>query len=193
MAILGPNTQRPTALGTTSDGAWNDLQGAISEGSGGAALTFAAFRDTPFKLASFRNNQSDELHMVYQMNHAWKPGSTVRPHIHVIPLAAATGVIRFVGQYAWALSGVEAPANVGWTPFTVDHAVLASEVNKLDIISLAEVVPPAAAQESDCLLVYLKRDGGAPEDTYAGNLAAVSLDCHFQMEKDGTDAELPGD
>lgn len=192
MAILGPNTQRPTAVGTTSDGAWNDLQGAVSEGTGGAALTFAAFRDTPFKLASFRNAQSDELHMVFQMNHAWKPGSTVRPHIHVIPLAAATGVVRFVGQYAWALFAAEAPANAGWTQFTVDHEILASEVNALDILSLAEITPPDAAQESDCLLVYLKRDGGAVADTYAGDLAAVSLDCHFQMEKDGTDAEFPG-
>lgn len=192
MTILGANTQRPNAVGTTSDGAWNDLQGSVAEGSGGAALTFAAFRNTPFKLSAFRDGQSDELHMTFQMSHAWKPGSTVRPHIHVIPLAAATGTVRFTGVYTWAMSGQEIPPLASWSTFTLDHAVLAAEVNKLDILSLVEITPPAAAVESDCLLLYLKRDGGTPPDNYAGNLAVVSIDCHYQIAKDGTDAEFPG-
>ena len=108
---------------------WDDLQGSVAEGSAGAALTFAAFRDTPFKLASFRDAQSDELHMTYQLPHGWEPGTTLRPHIHVIPLDAAAGTVRFTGYYGWALYGQECPAVVGWTPFTVDHAILASEVN----------------------------------------------------------------
>lgn len=164
----------------------------MAEGAAGAALTFAAFRDTPFKLASFRDAQSDELHMTFQMNHGWDPASLVRPHIHVIPRAAADGTVRFVGQYAWALHNVEAPANASWTTFTIDHAILAAEVNKLDIINLAEITPPAAAAESDCLLLYLKRDGGAAEDTYGGYLAVVSVDCHYQAVKLGTVSEFPG-
>jgi hypothetical protein len=192
VSVLSANTARPQFLGTTSAGSWNDLQGSVSEGAAGAALTFAAFRDTPFKLASFRDAQSDELHMTFQMSHGWKPGTPVRPHIHVIPLAAATGTVRLTGYYAWALYGQETPALVGWTAFTVDHSILAAEVNKLDILALADITPPDSAAESDCLLVYVKRDGGAGADTYAGNLAVVSLDCHYQIEKDGTDAEFPG-
>lgn len=192
MSVIGANTRGTPVAGTTTEGAWNDLQGSVSEGAAGAALTFAAFRDTPFKFASFRDAQSDELHMTFQMNHTWKPGTPVRPHVHVIPLAAATGVVRFTGYYAWALFGQEAPALSGWTAFTVDHSILAAEVNKLDIIGLAEITPPADAVESDCLLVYLKRDGGAGADTYAGNLAVVSVDCHYQGTKLGSDAEFPG-
>ena len=55
-----------------------------------------------------------------------------------------------------------------------------------------EITPPADAVESDCLFVYLKRDGGAPEDNYAGDLAVASVDCHFQRVKMGTITEFPG-
>ena len=192
MNPLTANTSRPRSVGVSTDGAWNDLQGAVSEGAAGAALEFEAFRDTPFKLASFRNAQNDELHMTFQMSHGWKPGTVVRPHLHVIPLAAAAGTVHFTGYYAWALYGQEVPALTGWTAFTIDYEVLASEVNKSAMISLGDVTPPAGVRESDFLLIYFKREGGAAEDDYVGNLAALGVDCHYQIEKDGTDAEMPG-
>jgi hypothetical protein len=192
MSVIGANAERPGSIGTTTPGAWNDLQGGVMEGSAGAALTFDTFRDTPFKFAAFRDAQNDELHMTYQMGHGWQPGTNVHPHIHVIPLAAATGTVRFVVWYAWALFGQACPASAGWTMLVVDHVILASEVNKLDIIPLADIAPPADAHESDVLLVYLTRSGGAVEDTYGGNLAVVSVDTHIQLVKDGTDVEFPG-
>lgn len=171
---------------------WEDLQGSVAQGAAGAALTFAAFRDTPFKFASFRDAQNDELHMAYQMPHGWHPGTVVKPHIHIIPLAAAAGVVRFSGVYAWALFGQEVPAAVGWTSFTVDKTIAAGDVNKMGVVLLGTITPPAAAVESDCLLIYFKREGGAAEDTYAGNIAAVSIDTHFYREKIGTVQEFQG-
>ena len=171
---------------------WDDLQGSVSEGTGGAALTYAAFRDTPFKFASFRDAQNDELHMAYQMPHGWDPDSGVRPHVHIIPLSAATGVVRFTGQYLWARHSVEVAANATWTPFTVDYSIAAADVNKLKVVSLAQIAAPTGAIESDVLLVYLKRAGSDGADTYAGNIAVVSVDCHIQRVKFGTIEEFPG-
>lgn len=170
---------------------WDDLQGSVAEGSGGAALTFAAFRDTPFKFASFRDAQNDELHMTYQMPHSWEPGTEVRPHIHVIPLAAANGTVVLEGQYVWVPSFGEAAANAGWTTFRVEHDILAAEANVLDIISLFQSTAPATVSESGILLVYVKRSGGDGADDYAGDLAVVSIDCHFQRAKMGTIPEFP--
>ncbi len=184
--------------GTATSGAepsfqahWNDLQGSVVEGAAGASLTFAAFRDTPFKFASFRDAQNDELHMVYQMPHSWDPGTQVRPHIHVIPLAAATGTVVLEGQYLWVATFAEATANTTWTTFRVEHDILAAEVNKLDIISLFQSTAPAAVSESGLLLVYLKRSGSDGADDYAGNLAVASIDCHVQQVKIGTIPEFP--
>ena len=156
---------------------WNDLQGSVAEGSAGAALTFAAFRDTPFKLANFRNAQADELHMVYQMSHAWAPGTELHPHMHVIPLSNPAGseVIRWTGVYRFTGHGVEVPALASWTAFTADLAVVPGDINKIRVIRLATVTPPADSVESDMLLLYVVRDGGAVADTYSGAVAALSI------------------
>ena len=173
---------------------WNDLQGSVAEGSAGAALTFAAFRDTPFKLANFRNAQADELHMVYQMSHAWAPGTELHPHMHVIPLSDPAGaeVIRWTGVYLFTGHGVEVPALASWTAFTADLAVVPGDINKIRVIRLATVTPPADAMESDMLLLYVVRDGGAVADTYSGDVAALSIDCHMQAQKVGTITEFLG-
>lgn len=173
---------------------WRDLQGSVAEGSGGAALTFAAFRDTPFKLASFRNAQNDELHMVYQMPHAWVPGTEIHPHIHVVPLTdpAAEQVVRFDGYYVFVAHGSEVPALASWTVLRADLTLQVGAVNKPRIVPLAVVTPPASSVESDMLLLYVKRSGSDAVDTYTGNLAVLSVDAHLQVQKMGTLTEFLG-
>lgn len=178
-------------MGTGSDGAWNDLQGAVADGAGGAALTFAAFRDTPFRLASFRNNQSDELHFVYQMSHAWAPGTAVRPHLHVMPLANAVGTqtASFSGYYVFVHHGVAVPALSGWTPFSAPLSISATDAYVPSILNLGLITPPATILESDMLFLYVVRDGTG--DAYGGDVAVLSADVHYQMQKLGSDAEIP--
>jgi hypothetical protein len=170
---------------------WEDLQGDVSQGTGGATLTYAAFRDTPFKILSFRNAANDELHMRYQMAHAWDPTTSVKPHVHLVPLTdpAAPQVVRFTGYYAWAQHAAEVPALAGWTAFTVDHTVQVGDVNDEDIVTLATVAPAAGAAASDILLVYLKRAGQDAADTYAGDVGVLSVDVHYQRVKAGTSTE----
>lgn len=168
---------------------WDDLAGNESQGTGGATLTYAAFRDTPFKLFAFRNAQNDELHLRFQMPHGWDPETSVKFHIHTVALTdpAAEQAVRFEGQYAWVeTGGAEVPANAAWTTFAVDFAVSPGDVNLHRVAGLFEATPPDGAQESAILLVYVKRAGGAAEDTYTGNLAVLSLDVHLQRVKIGT-------
>lgn len=192
MTPVSPNVLRPPHMGNTTDGAWNDLLGSIAEGAGGAALTFAALRDTPFKLASFRNNQDDELHMVYQLSHAWARGTQVRPHLHVMPLANSAGgteTADFEGYCVFTHHGSEVPALVGWTPLSASLTVTATSQYKPSIVAFGLITPPDDVIESDMLLVYVKRVGTA--DSFGGDVAAMSVDVHFQMEKLGSDAEIP--
>lgn len=105
-SLLAPLNDASYVDPAAVDSSWDDLQGDVSQGTAGAALTFEAFSDTPFKLLCLRNNQDDELHMRFQMPHRWNRGE-VRPHIHLIPLAdpAASQIAHFAGQYAWLVGG----------------------------------------------------------------------------------------
>lgn len=182
------------------EGPWDDLQGDISLGDAVANPTYEAFRDTPFKMYWFRHDQSDELHFRFQTRHSWARGE-LRFHLHLVPGAdvATAKNVRFAGQYAWAVYGQEIPANVSWTPFTANMAVLPGDVNTEKIAPIFTATPPAGATESSILLVFLYRDSGAA-DTYteskgygtaAANLGILAADCHFQGNKDGTATEYP--
>jgi hypothetical protein len=186
---------------------WNDLVLAPIA-SGGIALTAQTFLDTPFTIQCFRNDfDTGSLAFSFQMSHAWQPGTLVRPHLHLIPLAdpAVPEVAFFVGQYAWMSTSLALAANAAWTPITGALTVNPGDVNKMAVLDLTSgngIQPPDGIAESDLLLVYVFRDANNVLDTYSTNkvggtpqcnLGILSSDCHFQTQKaGGSQEEIPG-
>lgn len=99
-------------IGSDGDGRWKDVQGRFDEGSGVAALTIEAYRDTPLKFPHLLHNQNDEMHFTFQMQHDWNVATSVRPHVHLIPLSdpVSDQVVVFDGYYVWSQFGVVLPA-----------------------------------------------------------------------------------
>jgi hypothetical protein len=184
-------------------GLWDDVPCRAGQAGGISALTLEDYRDTDFKAYFFRHNQDDILYLEWQMPHSWDPATSVRPHVHIIPMVnpASSEVIRFSGKYAWSQAGVALPADVSWTPFAVSHTVETTDEFKQAVVALATVAPPSNPKESNILLMWVMRAGlsdGA--DTYktskvlgtgAANVMVASLDAHYQKVKFGTVAEIP--
>lgn len=176
---------------------WDDQQVGATLGVGGAALATVALLDTPAKILAMAKSGTDAVTFYAQMPHRWDK-TAVRPHIHWIPLTtpAAPRVVRFTGQYAWSQPNQLVPRNVAWTPFTIDVPIAVADGEKHIITSIAQVAPPANAEESDFLIVHLIRDGASATDTYtdgaAANLGLLGMDVHFRAEKVGTFLEFPG-
>jgi hypothetical protein len=185
---------------------WNDLAGSVQAGAGVSALTTEVYRDTPFLMSFFRHDQNDSLSFIYQMSHAWQPGTVVRPHVHVVPMAdpVATQNVYIIGQYAWGSTTRVLPANASWTAFTITFAINpgdAFQVKVIDTTNATGITPPADIDESDILCVYFQRNGANVLDTYttgktggtaAANLGLLSFDCHFQIQKVGSLTEFDG-
>jgi hypothetical protein len=184
-------------------GRWDDLQGDIAEGVGGAAWTYEAFRDTPFKMFFSRHNQDDELNLRYQFSHEWDYTTDIFPHLHILPMAdpAAPESIRFSGAYAWTRPfNAAIPAVAGWTTFQIDVAVPPGSVYVQRIAPIGAVTPPAWVRESSLFLWHVKREGTNVADTYdtdkdhglgSANLGLLSADIHFQHNKHATTTAIP--
>jgi hypothetical protein len=193
----------PNGLYYNVTGVWDDVQGPITQAGGAAALTYEAYRDTAFFTYFMRNNQDDTLFLTYQMPHSWDPTTSVKPHMHVIPMVdpASTEVVRITGKYAWAQVGVELPADTSWTAFTVDTNIGTTDAFKEKIIGLATVSPPASPRESNVLVLWVRRPGssdaadtystGKADGTAAANLCVLSIDTHYQKQKLGSFDEIP--
>lgn len=181
---------------------WDDLQGSVSEGNAVSALTSEDFRDTSFRMLFMRHDQDDSLHFSYQLPHSWQPGSTVNPHLHVVPMADPPSVlnVRFAGEYVWVNVTGTIPAAASWTPFTADFSVSPGDAFKHKVAGLGSITPTAGVMESSVLLMRVYRNGTGLQDTYttskvggtaAANLGVLSADVHIEKEKPGTATEYP--
>jgi hypothetical protein len=181
------------------DGAWEDVQGDITQGLGSGALTYEVWRNTSLLLYHFQHNQSDSLHFKYQMKHAWDYATGIRPHLHFSPCVspAANQVFAVKGEVAWAIVDEEVPAAAGWEPFAATFTVEPGMGFKKKVLALGEFVPPANAGPSSFFLMRLYRDAGAT-DTYTtskvlgtsqANVALWSADVHYRKMRQGTTSE----
>ena len=181
-------------------GGWDDVQGPVGQAGGASALTFEAYSTTNYNMYLMRHDQNDTLYLEYQMPHSWDR-TQVRPHIHIIPMAnpAVSENIYFEGEYAWMQAGKAAPV-APWTAFNSTFTVTPGMGLTNRVLLLVQVQPPADPQESDILLLWVRRAGKNVLDTYttgkavglaAANMAVVSIDCHFRKDKSGTEQEFP--
>lgn len=186
------------------DKGYTDVIGTVDQAAASAALTYEAYRDTPFLLYWMRHDQDDAMSLKYQMPHGWDL-TAVEPHIHVICGASVTGVVVFDGYYAWShISGapILGPLST-WTPFRVTATIQGSWQYTERGISFGLITPPVAAQVNSAnLLFYVRRPGAAdPADTYTGskpsgtnaaNLGVCYLDCHVRLQRFGSTSLYTG-
>jgi hypothetical protein len=182
------------------DERWDDL-GAYNEifiGDAGVTELFQTYRDTDILLRYFMSDRDHKMVMTYQMPHSWDPSTSIKPHLHYIPMAAGNGSVKLNYAYAWANNGYEFPGNVGWTSGSITFVVSQSMQYTSHIASIATLVPPAAAHESSILMMKVQRVGSDPQDTYkalnddgsTGNISILYFDVHYQKIKAGTVKEF---
>lgn len=188
------------------EGRWDDLQGDISQGVGNTALTYDPFSDTPWYFYCMRHDQNDALSFRYQLPHRWKHGTSIFPHLHMLPLAdpASTEHVFFDGYYTWSQNDyfiTPVPDLSGWTRFTLSVPINPGDINVQKYVDFGEVIPPSWAIESTIFLFYVRRSGTTTADSYTtskpgggtaqANLGLLSADIHFRTDKNGSLLQIP--
>jgi len=183
---------------------YDDQQGAYNLASGISAMTVQAYRDTAFQLEHCRHDQDDVVaYFRFQMSHRRRLGSALAScHIHYIPCGANPASpqnVRFQLLYSWQDIGGTFPANAGWTTATSDLAIGTADQYKDKVNNLLTgLAAPAGEGYSSWLLIAITRLGTDPADTYTqsnphgaaqANLAILGVDCHIQVDRDGSLAE----
>ena len=182
------------------DERWDDLYAHIDTGTGPAALTYEAYRDTGFFMRFFRHNQDDSIFMTYQMSHQWDPSTAVRPHMHYLPMANGSGVLKFNYVYAWINTNTVLPAASGWTSGSVTASLDASSQYSHKVLGFGTITPTSQL-ESSVLVLKVERPGASDAaDTYqtskdhgtaTANVGVLFFDLHYQKIKAGTVTPFP--
>lgn len=179
---------------------WIDIIGTVDQAAAAAALTYEAVNDTPFMRYWTRHDQTDALTLTYQMPHGWDKGY-VEPHIHWLCGSNVSGDVSLTVYYCWTgyLTGLAVPALASLPTFTGVYTIPANLLWQEHIVSLGAITPPAAAKKpSSDLMVFIRRNGTSPADTYNGskpggsgtaaaNLGLQFADCHVRVDRLGTE------
>lgn len=137
-------------------------------------------------------NTSDYSWTGYQMRHAWKPGSTLNPHIHWEQ--AANNIPNWLIQYRWQTNGDA--KTTSWTNYKCNTPVFTYVSGTLNqICHGAGLTPPGGYGLSDILQVRIIRDTGNTStlftgaDPYSGTVGITSSDCHMELSRTGSRTE----
>lgn len=142
------------------------------------------WNSTTIRVSAFDGvNTPESLSKVIELNHNWKEGTTIKPHIHLTPTTAGAGNVEWFldwfaiddGQYTGVatVSIVQAAGGVAWAYRLAEFP---------DIITLTDY-------DTGVQLGFtLRRDptAGNPDDTYGADAALLTLGLHVQIDTLGS-------
>ena len=171
---------------------WDDLRFPAS-GFNPAGSTAPPTPDTSTGLLSFAGNADNIIGGVAQMPHAWKRGSAIRPHIHLIFPTSNNGKnTRWKFEYDIANPN-ENFVNAYGT-YTAQAAITVANpaAEKKHVLASFAEISMTGYRESSVVTWRITRLAASDvldDDTNACILA--EFDIHYQVEKTGTATEIP--
>ena len=137
----------------------------------------------------FHDAQDEGAVIVVQISHGWEIGASIKPHIHWQKTTDAAGDVEWELYYDMAenggdFSGAYTPLATAWGPIadTVDNGT----ANRLLITPLGEIDMSAVTTPSAMIKFRISRIAGSgANDTYGGDVKALSFDYHYRVNAPG--------
>ena len=128
----------------------------------------------------------EELYFVAQLPHTYKPGTNIRPHVHWTPTNTDTGSVVWGLEYTWQ----DIDETYGNTTIATATDAADGTAYKQQIVGFGDVTG-TGMKESSMLVCRVFRDATSGADTYNTDSVLLELDFHFEVNKMGTQDEIP--
>lgn len=130
----------------------------------------------------FDDTDIETVVSIGQMDHSWKAGSELFPHVHWIQDSA--GAVVWQLEYKiWNNNELE-PA--GWTTLTTEEVAFAYASGNLAQISIFPAIPGTDLEVSFLMKLKVSRLGSDGADTKVGDAKFIEFDIHFEMDSWGS-------
>jgi hypothetical protein len=162
---------------------------SVSTAGGASAPSFTAYNGALKAYEFLGAATMKEIHIGFQLNHKYKIGSTVSPHIHLyIPNDVTGGTILFGLEYTFAAIdqvGVIAPVIVYGSLVVGANAGIFNNA----ILEFTDIVGTGKGISS-VIMCRLFRDPTVGGDTFASSVWLKSCDIHIEQDHLGSDTEF---
>ena len=162
---------------------WDDQQVNLgSVGFGASAPTRTTYKGG--EVLAFNKAQDNSITFTAQLTHAYKIGSNIDFHLHVVHPDNGAGSSRWKLTYSWADIGSAFPAET-----TVYKNFTNSGQDIHQYAEIKEGISDGVSGVSSILICSLTREGTDLADTYDNDVYLVALDFHILKDTMGSELE----
>ena len=174
---------------------WDDWQGQLSSNQKVNPSAHIVDNNTEASVIFTTNcDTGDYIYMSPQMQHSWKLGSDIHPHLHWIQTTASQP--NWLIQYRWQRNGQT--KTTAWTDYALDTSVFTWVTGALLQITegATKITPPTGYGISDIVQFRIIRDVNNDSGAFVGaetnsvDTESVSFDYHFQIDTLGSRTEF---
>ena len=166
---------------------WEDLRFPATVVRTNPANENPAF-DTTIPGRLFRHTATDSVYVIAQLPHAWREGTTLRPHVHWQKTTSAEGGVYWQLSYRWAAIG-----DLLSDAIAIGNAVPAvSDADTANVHALTNLgtISGEGKTLSDMLLMTLSRVHNNEADTYGASARLIEFDIHYEVSSPGSRGEF---
>ncbi len=132
---------------------------------------------------------TETVYVAAQLPHAWRAGTTLKPHVHWTKTTSASGNVRWQLRYYWWKKGevVSSLATINAT--TVVAAFPDEDTADQHLLTALGDMAAVGYGLSDMLTMRLERVGGHASDTYGADARLLEFDIHYEIDGFGSENE----
>jgi hypothetical protein len=136
---------------------------------------------------AFDATNVEQVWFSVQLPHAYKPGTDIKPHVHWSPGSSTnTGSVRWGLEYTWAnIDGTFSTTTTIDSDDPADGTAYKHQIHGIGTIS------GSGYTESSMLMCRFYRNGAHGNDTFTGDALFLEFDFHYEINKPGSDNEIP--
>lgn len=184
--ILNSQTNNPGLFDGGTYG-WNDLTSSLSSGKSITATDpdWVVFRNGIYAY-SFPASGMTELWISFHINHFYKEGTVMYPHIHWTTSGTNTGVVRWGVEYTLAKGYNRQPFPTSTTVYLQQAAPGIAYQHMIAEDTVNAIIPATDLEPDAIIMMRIFRDANHANDTCTDAAFGLQADIHFQVDNIAT-------
>ena len=179
-------------IGTgANDYGWSDYLSSISAAkvAGTNPPTWSNYRNGLFAY-EFSATKLEEVWMNFHINHDFKLGSAIFPHVHWSPNTTGTGTVRWGIEYTIS-KGHQQSVFGATTIVYVEQTMGAANQYSHQIAEVSTGISSAELEVDSVVMMRVFRDASHVNDTFTTAVFGLFVDLHVQVDRTSTLNKAP--
>jgi hypothetical protein len=174
---------------------WKDLTASIDSHGGSTGPTWKKFRDGLY-LYAFPSNSPREILAHFHIPHDYALGTKIYPHIHFTVNSNRSGYVKIGFEYSIAKGhnqGTDSIFDSSKLIFVTQYINGIEDRYKHFIVEVSDnaAIEANLLEPDTIVLMRIFRDANSQDDTYEADVFGITVDVHYQSDKESTKNKKP--